>query len=90
MYDPINPPNSHLKTPRLLKIVNLDEFEAVLMLRAGLQHCGAFGGGACCTPHSQAASEEGVDDVCADEAGCAGDENGVDFHLWYFSSGLEF
>jgi hypothetical protein len=89
MNNPINPSNSLFETTGPLKVIYLDEFKAVLLLRPGCEHRGAFSGGACCTPHSEATGEEGVDDVCTDEAGCAGNEDSFDFHFYYSSSSLE-
>lgn len=60
---------------RVLEVVDLDKVEALGVLGAGGEHGLALGGGAGGAPDPQAAGEEGVDDVGADEARGPGDED---------------
>lgn len=59
----------------VIKVIDLDKVELAGVLRPGLDHGLALSKGPGCATDSDAPAEQLVDDMGADEAGCAGDKD---------------
>lgn len=81
MNNPFDALDSIFQATWALKVVDLHKLELPSISWTGLDHGVAFGEGAGCAADAETAGEERVDDVGADEARCAGDEDELAFHV---------